>query len=90
MFASFRKEKRRVSLIYLFSISSFNQNLVQFLHNFNLIIREAFFKEDNHHMIESKSGSINGSKEHLIDVVSEAVPNHGNAEKTANVSNSSQ
>ncbi|VDK83407.1 unnamed protein product [Onchocerca ochengi] len=43
---------------------------------------EALFKEDTEHVIESKSGSTNGSKEYIMNVVPEVLMTNANVAKT--------
>ncbi|VDK71335.1 unnamed protein product [Litomosoides sigmodontis] len=46
---------------------------------------EALLKEDNEHIIESKSGSINGSKECILNTVPEVSDNNTNVGKATHV-----
>uniref|UniRef100_A0A0R3RRV2 Rad21_Rec8 domain-containing protein n=1 Tax=Elaeophora elaphi TaxID=1147741 RepID=A0A0R3RRV2_9BILA len=46
---------------------------------------EALLKEDSEHIIESKSGSVNGSKEYIMSVVPEALASNAVIDKAAHV-----
>ncbi|KAL3995650.1 N terminus of Rad21 / Rec8 like family protein [Acanthocheilonema viteae] len=46
---------------------------------------EALLKEDSEHIIESKSGSTNGSKECMVNIVPETLANNRDVDKTTHV-----
>ncbi|CAG9539928.1 unnamed protein product [Cercopithifilaria johnstoni] len=49
---------------------------------------EALLKEESEHIIESKSGSTNGSKEYIVNIIPEALANDADVNKATHVSKS--